>query len=187
MDNSDPALAGTRLRGVLSSWTVVLVFGAIYVLSQATMYFILQPMGSAQVFRLQTTLSPETFSAILEQWREAGLLGRYGMHYYFDFVHPLWYAVFLSATLAVAFDANDVAAGWNAVLWLPFLAGALDLVENLVHVYYLIGGHPPTTLPVMIGGLAAIIKWTLAGVLTVTIIVLGGRSLFVQPRSRGRR
>lgn len=187
MENNDPPPPSTRLRGVLSSWNLILIFGVIYVLSQATLYFILQPMGSAQVFRLQTTLSPETFSAILEQWREADLLGRYAMHYYFDFVHPLWYALFLSAMLAVALDANDVAAGWNAVLWVPFLAGALDLVENLVHVYYLTGGHPPTILPVMIGGLAAIAKWTLVGVLSVAVIVLGTRACFVQPPSKGRQ
>ncbi|MFW6066908.1 MAG: hypothetical protein ACOC97_01110 [Myxococcota bacterium] len=168
---------GARARARLASWRVVGVFGGIYLVSQAALGAILQEVGSAEVLQLQTTLSPETFAAILEQWRDAGLLDTYASHYYLDFVHPVWYSALLAALLAKALDANDAPARWNAILAVPFIAGGLDVVENLVHVYYLATGDAPTTGPVVMSGLAANTKWTLAGLSLAAAAALGVRAM----------
>jgi len=166
-----------RLRERLGSWWIVGVFGAIYVVSQLTLAVLLHPIGPRQVFELQTTLSPQVFAKTLQRWERAGLLGTYASHYYLDFLHPVWYSIFLAALLARTFDAVGVSDRWNAVLFVPFLAGSLDVVENLVHVYYLVGGARPTAGPVVLGGLAAITKWGLAAGVLVSVLVLGVRGV----------
>ncbi len=174
----EPAQVGHRLRARLSAWPVILVAGTIYLASQLGIAWLLGEIEPATVLRLQTTLSPETFTKIVASLRESGLITSYWRHYLLDFVHPLCYALFLSACLARAFDANAVPARYDILLLIPFIAGGLDLVENLAHVLFLLQPEAIVAPLVALSGLAAIGKWLLVALSMSVTAGLAGRRGF---------
>ena len=151
-----------RLRQRLGRRQVVLGFGSAYLLSQIVLAILLHPLGSSRVLRLQTTLSATEFLDIVGMWQAQGLLPIYLRHYLLDFVHPLWYAVALSALLALVFDANRVPGQYNCLLLTPFVAGTLDLFENVCHLVFLSDLNHLPRAGVALSGFAGGLKWLLA-------------------------
>lgn len=163
MTRADGMAWSARLRARLGSWRVAGVFWAIYLVSQGVIGGILDGVGSLRVLRLQTTLSRSRFEAIFAQFRQEHLLETYASHYYLDVVHPLWYGLAIAALLAKALESGSASPRWDGILYLPLVAGLLDLTENAVHIHYLATGSTTDAL-VVLGGLAAIAKWTLVSV-----------------------
>jgi len=60
----------------------------------------------------------------------------------------------------------------------PVAAALLDLVENIVHVMFLLDIRRVTDATVFLGASAACLKWALAGVAVLIVVVLGIRVLF---------
>jgi hypothetical protein len=149
----------SRIRARLADTRLILALGVAYLVSQATIASILHDLDPAVVLRLQTTFSMDVFSSILERWRAAGLLPTYWRHYWLDFPHPFLYSALLAAALAKAFDANGFDARFDRLLLVPFVAGALDLVENLCHVAMLLDARLVAAPLVIASGLAANLKW----------------------------
>jgi hypothetical protein len=153
----------------------VVAFGALYALTQAGIGALLHPIGPLAVLELQTTLSAERFAAILDGWRDAGLLGTYARHYLLDFVHPAVYAGFLVALLARALEARGFPSRCDAVLLLPIAAAGLDLVENAFHVVFLLEPAAVAAPWVALAGGAAIAKWVLVALTLACVMVLAAR------------
>lgn len=158
------------------SGRVIAVFGGAYVVSQVIIASILHPLEPLEVLRAQTTLSAPVVQQIFARWRADHLLDTYVRHYYFDFPHPVLYAVFLSAVLAWLLNRNRLSARWNAVLLLPVAAGLCDLFENVSHLAFLSDGVNMTPSWVALSGIAAITKWLLAGSSLVLIAILAARA-----------
>lgn len=179
---ADERLA-SRMRRKLDSWRVIVIFGIVYAISQAMIIRIVRPLGS-DVLKIQTTLSSATFIRILHEWRAAGLVPVYMHHFDFDFVHPLWYGLLLAALLAKTFNANRVPARFDALLFVPFVAAALDLVENVFHVAFIT--HESLIRPglVVMSGIASNTKWALAGLCVLAVIALAIRAFFLRSRAR---
>ncbi len=150
-----------RARAFLGRRPVILAFGAIYLLSQITIITILDPLGTDEVLRLQTTFSPETFASIKAGWIDAGLLDSYWRHFLFDFVHPVWYGLFLAALLAGGLDFARASARYDFILLAPFVAGACDFVENCLHVWFLVDPGMVANPWVAISGAFTNLKWLL--------------------------
>lgn len=172
---------GSRIRATLGSWAAVAFFGVVYVLSQAKIASILHPVGTRQVLDLQTTFSATTFAAIVHGWQANGAIDAYWHHYRYDFVHPLWYGGFLAAALSKGFDLNRIDPRHNAWLLVPVAAACLDLCENSLHVLFLSWPASVVTPLVALSGLAANLKWLLAGACTLGLVYLIARSTWSQP------
>ncbi len=172
-----PQYVGAWVRRHLADWRIIGVFGAAYLLSQVTIAATLGAIGPEQVLRLQTTLSPAVFSAIVQDWQSTGVIDGYWRHYRYDFIHPLWYGVWLAAAMAKAFEANRIEARHDPWLCLPLVAASLDLVENLFHVLFL--SWPSTVVAplVVLSGLAALAKWLLAGASLAVVVSLSARAV----------
>ncbi len=166
----------SSIRASLSNAKLTAALSVAYLLSQAAIGSILHELDPPTVLRLQTTFSVEVFTSILEQWRSAGLIDTYWSHYRLDFPHPILYSALLAALLARAFDANGLGPRYDRLLLVPFIAGALDLVENLSHVIML-GDETRIAQPlVALSGLAANLKWLGALGSMVAVIVLFARA-----------
>lgn len=159
-----------RLRSKLGRFRVALVFGVIYAVSQWTILRIIEPLGSLNVLSLQTAMTPEAFLAIKQSWVEAGVMGAYWRHFYPDFAHPFWYGTFLAACIAAALDYARRPSSYDFLVVLPYVAGAADLVENSMHVMFLL--RPETIVQpwVAISGAFTHLKW---GLLCALLLVLG--------------
>ena len=151
----------SRARAFLGRRPPILVFGAIYLVSQVTIIRILDPLGTDTVLRLQTTFSPETFAAIKAAWIEAGLIDSYWRHFLFDFPHPVWYGLFLSSILAGGLNFARMPHKYDALLLVPFVAGTCDFVENSLHVWFLLDPAMVANPWVAISGAFTNVKWLL--------------------------
>jgi hypothetical protein len=158
----------------------VLLLGAIYLASQIAIACIIHDMGALAFLKAQTTFSRTTYVEQVKQWQERDLMGDYKRHFYFDFLHPLWYALFLSALMAAGFNRHRAPSRANRLLCLPFIAGAMDLVENCFHVRFISDVDTIPSWMIVASASAANAKWALAG----TSLVVG--VLFVSRRPHER-
>jgi hypothetical protein len=164
--------ARSTLRQRLDSWRLIAVFGALYGVSQVLISLILRPVGIDKALALQLTTSASTFAHIVDDWRAAGLVPAYLRHFYLDFLHPVWYAVFLAACLAKALHASRASARLDILLVVPFVAAGLDLVENVFHIVLIRNEALITPALVAASGLASNTKWALAALSLAAIGVL---------------
>jgi hypothetical protein len=153
---------------------LIAVFGIIYFTSQSIIGLIAHPLGVKDVLALQTTFSSDTFKAIASGWIASGQIGIYYEHFYFDNFHPIWYSVFLSLLIARVFKINCVSSSFNFIILTPFIAGICDLVENMMHLYFLADLNHATPALVALSGTATNTKWFLAlsGVAIVTVLTI---------------
>jgi hypothetical protein len=132
----------------------------------------MHPLGIKDALTLQTTFSSDTFKAIASGWIASGQIGVYYEHFYFDNFHPVWYSIFLSLLIARTFKINDVSPKFNFIILTPFVAGICDLIENMMHLYFLSDLRRATPALVAISGTATNTKWLLAlsGVAIVVVL-----------------
>ena len=156
------------------STMLIVIFGTIYFISQIIIGSIIQPLGVKNALALQTTMCSDTFKAIASAWIASGQIEIYYRHFYFDNFHPIWYSIFLSLLIARTFKINNVNPKFNFIILTPFIAGICDLIENIMHLYFLADLNRATPALVTLSGLATNTKWTLAalGVVTITVMLI---------------
>jgi hypothetical protein len=153
---------------------LIIIFGIIYFTSQFIIGLIIQPLGVSNVLALQTTMSSDTFKEIASGWIASGQIGIYYKHFYFDNFHPIWYSIFLSLLIARVFKINNINPKFNFIILTPFIAGICDLIENMMHLYFLADLNRATPALVALSGTATNTKWflSLSGVAVVTVLVI---------------
>lgn len=157
-----PGLNLHTLRVRLGRSRLLVVFGVLFLLSQAMIASILRDLGLLQFVRAQTTFSKATFLALARSWESAQLLPQYQRHFYFDFLHPVWYSCLLAGLIAKGLDRRGASERWSWLLLIPFLAGLMDLVENCFHVRFIADLAAVTQPMITLSALAANLKWALA-------------------------
>jgi hypothetical protein len=152
---------------------LIAAFGIIYFTSQFIIGSIMHPIGVINALTLQTTLSSDTFKQIASGWIASGQINLYYRHFYFDNFHPIWYSIFLSLLIARAFKINNINPRFNFIILTPFIAGICDLIENMMHLYFLADLNRATPALVALSGTATNTKWFLAlsGVAIVTVLI----------------
>ncbi|MFC0560585.1 hypothetical protein ACFFH4_16460 [Halalkalibacter alkalisediminis] len=139
----------------------MIIFGIAFLISQVIILNILKNLSFRDVFILQTTFDPLTFSYIVNKWISRGLIDEYFLHYYFDFIHPFFYASFLGAIISKALMKGIVSAKYSFIVYLPFLAGLFDIFENILHLY-MIHKNIFTTEIVVTSAIFTNLKWLLS-------------------------
>ena len=152
---------------------LIIIFGIIYFTSQFIIGSIIHPLGVSNVLALQTTLSSDTFKEIASGWIASGQIAIYYKHFYFDNFHPIWYSIFLSLLIARTFKINGISPSFNFIILTPFIAGVCDLIENMMHLYFLSDLRRATPALVAFSGTATNTKWflSLSGVAIVSILI----------------
>lgn len=153
------------------------MLAAVYAVSQATIAWIIEPLGANRVLQLQLALTPEAFLAVTREWRNAGVLDAYWRHFIFDFPHPVWYGLSLASAIAGALSFARAPASFDGLLLIPFFAGACDLVENAMHVLFL--SRPASIVQpwVAISGGFTHVKWLLIGISMLSALLLVARGV----------
>ncbi|MFZ5723932.1 MAG: hypothetical protein ACOY33_09775 [Pseudomonadota bacterium] len=163
-----------RERAAMPS--MLLFFAGIYLLSQLSILFVLQPVGIGQALQLQTTLSPETYGLLVDDLYRRGVVENYLAHYYYDFLHPVWYATLLALLLARGLERHREPARCNRWLLVPYAAGLLELVENGLHIYMVVDTANITAPLVWLANGAGLAKWILVVACVAAVVVLHARA-----------
>ncbi len=162
-----------KIRQKIGNWKIVIIFGILYIISQLIIVSILHNLDTKQVFELQTTFSSDTFHEIINSWKNNGILGFYKKHFIFDFPHPIWYSIFFGSFMSKLFHLNLVGEKYNYLILLPFIAGILDLLENILHVVIVLSDISNISkIAVLISGMATNLKWFFAFVSLFIIVVM---------------
>jgi len=164
------------LRVCLGRNRLLVVFGVLTLASQAIILTILRDLDLVKFARAQTTFSKATFLTLAHQWESAQLLPQYQLHFYFDFLHPIWYSCLLAGFIAKGLDRRGISDRWSWLLLMPFLAGLMDLVENCFHVRFIADLGAITQPMITMSALASNLKWGLFGLsLALALWLWGGR------------
>jgi hypothetical protein len=155
---------------------LVAAFGIIYFASQIIIGIITYPLGVDNVIKLQTTFSSDVFKEIASGWIASGQVNLYYKHFQFDNFHPVWYSIFLSLLIARTFKINTINPKFNFIILAPFIAGICDLIENMMHLYFLADLNRATPTLVALSGTATNTKWflSLSGVAIIMVLVIAG-------------
>ena len=156
-----------RLQSSHRRYSVLSIF-----ISQLIIASIVQPLGIGNILRMQMTLSSDTFKEIASGWIASGQIEIYYNHFYFDNFHPIWYSIFLSLLIARTFKINNVSPKFNFIILTPFVAGICDLIENMMHLYFLADLRRATPALVAFSGTATNTKWflSLSGVAIISVL-----------------
>lgn len=157
-------------RDKIAALPIIVIFGVLFVISQTIIGIIIHDLNPLLFIQAQTTFSKDVFVDLLAQWQQAGLMSNYAHHFYPDFLHPVWYAVFLCALMAKAMNLNQISPKFNFLLLAPVVAGLLDLVENIFHVLFISDNAAITQPRIFASALSANLKWGLAG---ISILIIG--------------
>lgn len=170
-------MGGYRER--MAYWWIALGFGAIYLISQVTIGVVLEHIGPLDIGRLQVTgFTAEYYRETFARWQSTGAMAFYRAHFIFDGIHWLWYALSLTAFLAIGMRANAVSSTYDWILALPLVAGLCDCYENHVQLIFLSDPTYQTVvdpLP-LLSTVASITKWSLVALILVTILALSVRA-----------
>ena len=169
------------LRRKLDSWPLILIFGAIYVVSQTTILVIVHPLG-IEALQFQLTLSADRVREILAHWDSTGLRSVYVAHFRYDNWHPLWYSMALATQIAKGLTLTRASERRNLLLLLPFIAGLCDELENYMHLRFLADSENITDASVLLSGMSTNLKWLLSGVSIAAAVTLSRHA-----RSEGER
>jgi hypothetical protein len=155
----------------LAKWQVVLVCTAL------TVAFIVffssadraAPEGTPGIVELELAFSKDRFSAIVDQWSAAGTLPLQKRNLRIDFFFPFAYAVLLCSVLTWLTKGGheEWARGFVILLALPFGAGLLDWVENVLLLMLLRDTSSLSQSAVFVASAVSLIKWVL---LLVTVL-----------------
>jgi hypothetical protein len=175
-----PTATLDRLRPEIGQTWIIAVFGACYVVSQATMFVILRPLGASFLWLQCLGFSARQYLAVFRQWEAEGVMAAYRSHFLLDDVHWLWYAGLFTAALCRLFEHLRVPSRFNWLLLLPLASGLFDWYENrLQHVFLSSRNFATVVDPLpLLSTLASDAKWLLACTYVSLTAVLLCRAIF---------
>lgn len=164
-----------RLRQAFSALWILVVFGAVYAVSQLVILVVINPIGAASFLQLQCLgLHASDYLTTFNQWQTAGIMPFYQAHFRLDDTHWIWYTIFFTAALARVFEINSVSSKFNFMLTLPLISGLLDWFENTMqHIFLESPDYSAIVDPLpLISSLSSDLKWLLVAVYVTVVIIL---------------
>ena len=155
---------------------------AFYLLCQANIVRVLGSSAEALV-DLQTAHTYARLQEVIGSWTAADHQA-FAAHLPYDIAHPFYYTVVLAMSLAWGFRATSVNTRFDVLLYLPFLAGLCDLVENAMN-HQALHSYPDVAYWVFILGFTcSTTKWAilLTGLASLPVFVVLG---LLKHRKRG--
>jgi len=159
-----------RFRDMKNLPRVALITLTLALSSQVTIITLLGESGEA-VLRMQTALTYDDYLGELKSWREKDF-DAYWSHIPPDILHPIFYSMAIMFGLAWAMQRSKMSQSWNILMWVPWIAGLLDEVENIAHIYALKAFPTPPYWTFWVGNPAAITKWLLSVTMVMMIPII---------------
>jgi hypothetical protein len=151
---------------------LVITSGLLYVVSQATILAILEPMGISPLM-FQLSFDSNSLADIITAWGDNGI-ELFRKHFYMDFLHPVIYSsfqFFLLCYLRSKLRGYGTSRDIPAYFLLPFAAAAIDLAENFLELAIIRRGTEIPGWMAFANGLLSSSKWALAAI-SIGIIAL---------------
>ena len=165
----------------------MLISGVFYCISQGIIINILHPLGISSVRDLQLSFDQHGIAAILDRWGGRGI-EIFRTSFYLDFIHPVFYSVFLFSTLVYIRKRgriDDEGKNVPRLFYIPFIAAIADIIENFIELSILNDYTNRGESIFFFNGLVSTIKWSLAAISLAMIFVSGVRALVATRKEKG--
>lgn len=158
-----------------------------FVATAMAMFIVTAEVPMSQLYQLQTTWSPDEFAAIIQNWREFGILVSFQAHFTLDFIYPLFYAAMLVALLSKSMNNAQASERANMALLMPLLAMIADWGENACHLAFL--GNPELVQSgwFYLGPIFANLKWWLINLSLLTAAYYFIKTILARLSQRGQK
>ena len=162
----------------MSKRSLLWLNGSLALLLFASMVYYTLPLQPA-IPCLQLTYSEAAFKAIIAQWGTDGLV-RFRAHFLIDFPVLLSYGLFgYRLSCWTALFARQSAHFHHLMTWSLPIAAALDIGENLLHLYLTSGALAIPAELYLVVGIVASAKWLL-----IVIFIIGAGYAWLGSHSR---
>lgn len=133
-----------------------------------------RPAGSPGAVALQLAFSKEAFTRIIAEWGPAGVRAYQRSTLGLDYLFPIAYALCLASSIAwlASRPGREPDSVVPALFGLPWVAAALDWIENTLHLILLGDVHHPSASLVLLASIAAAIKWGLIAFSVLVVLYL---------------
>lgn len=166
-------------RKITGRRNVTAISFIVFVVSQAAIVYMTHGLGT-DFLGIQITFSHEKFLRMASRWQISGLLPVYYRHFYLDYLHPVFYGVFLSSFMALVVNRRKISSKYNMLLLMPYLASLLDMAENSFHLFMLSDFSRITGGTVLASGICTNLKWAVAAlsfIIAATLFLQGRKKL----------
>lgn len=150
-----------QLREVLGRPIVIIISACLYLISQIAIGYLLAPGNTSPVLLdFQFSYSAENFVALFNSL-SSEQINSLRVHFYIDFIHPLWYGTLFFSIVAWLLKLNGLQQELNSLLYPVFFMAACDTIENMFHYSWFYQISTPSDPWVAVAGFAATLKWAL--------------------------
>ncbi len=157
----------SRLYASLATFRAALIWTLLAAMLSISLIQIMRvlPPSAPSVVALQLAFTPSRMEAVLNAWGASGRQA-YLLSLLPDFFYPLAYAGAIGAWIALLTAIPGRAPSfWVLLLFtLPFVAAAMDYVENLFHLWMFALTDSLSPSLIFLASLAAAVKWGLVGI-----------------------
>ena len=140
------------------------------------------PAGGPDIIDLELSISPGVFKQIVDLWGAQTVADIRRSIWVLDFLFPIAYAFLISRLYRSLCETGGVTP-YRLVTLAPWIAGALDYVENVLLLMMLGEPQPPPAAMVRAMSTAAILKFvllTIAGGFTISALLKSDRGRVIR-------
>ena len=147
-----------RLAISLSTTMYIFASAVLFLASQIAIAFILTSGNvGKELLMLQLTFDASDFSHLLNGLNQSQF-NALSLHFYLDFIHSVWYTAFVFCLTSWLLLALNKLTEYYWVLYLSFVMGLLDIVENVIHLPSIFGYVETSEFLVAFSGVCASFK-----------------------------
>jgi hypothetical protein len=169
----DPSHHGKSYLGKKKTVIIASIALAIMFITMLIINSCIDGQRGKGVLELQLSFNKEKGIAIVGSWGANGP-GRFNKLIVFDYLYAVSYSFFLASTLSLlilkhGLDGNPYS---QRFVYLPFIAGTLDWVENAMEIPFV--NHPETYPDFLfyLHSIVAVTKWAIVGIAVLAISLL---------------
>lgn len=139
--------------------------------------FVVNPLidskNGLEVILLQLSFQKEAGIEIINNWGETGV-SNFKKWIFTDYLYALSYSLFLSSLLSwlIIKKGRENLLSYTWVVYLVFIAGLLDCIENTIEIFFLNNPTGCSSLLFFLHSIIASLKWCAVPIATVYIVIL---------------
>jgi hypothetical protein len=156
---------------------LVIISGLLYVVSQAAILVILEPLGLSPL-KFQLSFDSKSLADSIAAWGDTGV-ALFRNHFYIDFLHPVVYSsfmFFLLCYLRIRLPEPEISQEIPVYFLLPFAAAAIDLAENFLELAIIRQQAEIPPWMALMNGLLSSLKWGLSAACVAIIALFAARA-----------
>lgn len=127
------------------------------------------------VISLQLSFDKSTGIEIINSWGKAGVTN-FNKWIFTDYIYAFSYSLFFASIISFFIVKNENLLPYKWVVYLPFIAGLFDCLENTIELIFINSSSEFSSLIFFMHSILASLKWLALPVIVIYIFILYKKS-----------